>query len=97
MKALSCIKCKSIDGKKCDEIDDDLVAEECTPLVKGYENECYTFAGNDGVERGCLYEASVDVLKKCTDKDSCTLCKDSGCNRVKAVNTVPVASDNENV
>lgn len=89
---LSCIKCKSIDGKKCNEIDDDFAAEECAPVAEGYDSECYTYTGIEGVERGCLYEASGNVQRK-----SCTLCKDSRCNHVAAVPTVHVEFYNENI
>lgn len=84
-KKLSCVKCKPIDENSCNLVSDDFKASECAPTAQGYNNGCYIYVEKGKTERGCLYEASIDVQTECENfySESCTLCNSSDCNRAK--------------
>lgn len=84
-KKLACLKCNSRDNENCDTLTDNIESVECTSIVSGYENHCFTHSNESHVERGCLFEAQEDIQKNCYNSTvkSCSLCNESNCNHEK--------------
>lgn len=96
---LSCVKCKQNEEQNCNQVSDDLKATDCAPIAERYNNRCYTIAKNGKTDRGCFYEAPLDIQIECTNhvNESCTLCGSSDCNRANISTSNPEDEDYFNI
>lgn len=85
-------KCKTCTGSKCNSEPSFSMCLTCkssfdcavstkgkltkSTMCKAYGDECFTFIGKSGVERGCLATKPKDFITGCRNNpDKCDLCK----------------------
>ncbi|XP_030383159.1 uromodulin-like [Scaptodrosophila lebanonensis] len=81
----TCIRCRSDNFAGCRDAADKIGGEKCTKECT--DNKCFTGTWDGIVVRGCLCDATHQMVHQCTDSsdDTCDVCEGPNCN-TKAIN-----------